>query len=91
MRNDMQSNENRVQKNVGKMAKEVKRYAEKIPSSTFLGLAAGSVLLSATLAIFGRHKSLANFVGLWAPTLILAGLYKKISQLENDDLSEHLH
>lgn len=91
MRNDMQSKEHRVQKNVGDMAKEVGRYAEKVPTSTFLGLAAGSVLLSATLALFGRHKSLANFVGLWAPTLILAGLYKKVSQLEGGEISKHLH
>jgi hypothetical protein len=87
----MESNENRVQRNVGKVAKEVERYTEKVPSSTFIGLAMGSVLLSATLALFGRHKSLANFVGLWAPTLILAGLYKKISQLKGEDIAKQMH
>lgn len=91
MRNEMQSGESRKPQNMGNVVKEVEHYASRVPSSTFISLAAGSVLLSAALALFGRQKALANFVGLWAPTLVLAGLYKKISQLESENHSQKMH
>jgi len=32
----------------------------------------------------GRHTGLANFVGQWAPTLLVMGLYNKIVKLERE-------
>jgi hypothetical protein len=54
----------------------------KIPPVSFLALAVGSIALSAGLAIFSERKQFASFVGLWAPTFMLFGIYNKLQQLE---------
>ncbi len=54
----------------------------KIPPVSFLALALGSIALSAGLAIFSERKQFASFVGLWAPTFMLFGIYNKLQQLE---------
>jgi hypothetical protein len=49
---------------------------EEIPTQTYLGLAFGSVVLSAFLYLIGR-RSASVFVGQWAPTFgVLALVYK---------------
>jgi hypothetical protein len=49
----------------------------KIPSSAFLGLALASIGVSLACQITGR-KQLSNFVGQWAPTFLILGLYNKV-------------
>lgn len=52
--------------------------AKSIPSDSFVGLALGSMVISGFLALFSSRRSLANFVGLWAPSLLLLGIYNKL-------------
>lgn len=49
----------------------------KIPSSTFLALALASMGAALAFQVTGR-KSWGNFVGQWAPTLLIMGLYNKV-------------
>ena len=51
----------------------------KVPSLAFLGLALGAMAASAALVITGR-KQLGNFVGQWAPSILIMGLYNKLAK-----------
>lgn len=72
----------------GKFTKNIERQTSKLPSSVYLGLAAGSVLISAALALSERRRGLANFVGLWVPSILLLGVYNKIVKTQGSDQSE---
>jgi hypothetical protein len=50
---------------------------KELSPDIFLAGAAGSVALSLLLRLTGRDHD-AHFVGQWAPTLLLVGLYRKI-------------
>jgi len=71
----------------GTLAKTIEEQTAKLPSDTFLWLAVGSIGLSAVLKIAGKsHGSL--FVGQWAPTFLLLGVYNKlVKQLGSDRVS----
>jgi hypothetical protein len=64
----------------GRVARSIERQTAKLPSDTFLWAALGSVGLSLALEIAGK-KDAANFVGHWAPTLLILGLYNKMVKL----------
>lgn len=68
------------------VTRSVESRTAKIPSIGYLGLAIGSMGLSAILAFGLRRKELANFVGLWAPTILIMGLYNKLVKIEHEDL-----
>lgn len=68
----------------GEMTRKIEQQTAKIPSVSFLGLAVGSMVASAALAFFARRKELANFVGLWAPSLLLIGVYNKLVKMESE-------
>jgi hypothetical protein len=71
----------------GQVAKTIERATAKLPSDTFLWLAIGSMIVSATMQLAGKkHGSV--FVGQWAPSFLLFGLYNKlVKQLGSDRLS----
>ncbi len=69
----------------GSLTKQVDQVTAKLPSLGYLGLAMGSMALSAGLAVFTNRKSLANFVGLWVPSFMLMGIYNKLVKLEGSD------
>lgn len=73
----------------GEMTKTIESYTARIPSVSFLGLALGSMALSAGIAAFTERKTLANFFGLWVPTLLLCGIYNKLVKLEGHDYAHH--
>jgi hypothetical protein len=77
----------------GRFTKSVEDYTAQVPSIAYLGLAVGSMLLSASLAGFTKRKTLANFVGLWVPTIMLVGIYNKLVKLDGHDQrsSQQLH
>jgi hypothetical protein len=68
----------------GKVAKAIEDQTAKLPSDTFLWAAVGSMATSMTLQLMGnKHASL--FVGQWAPTFLIFGLYNKlVKQLGSD-------
>jgi hypothetical protein len=51
----------------------------RVPSLAFMGLAIGAMAASAALVLTGR-KQLGNFVGQWAPSILIMGLYNKIAK-----------
>ena len=68
----------------GGLARPIEKMTAQIPSDTFLWLAWGSIAASLTLKIMGRDKD-ALFVGQWAPTFLIHGLYNKmVKQLGHD-------
>ena|SRR5947209_8415185 len=68
----------------GAVARSIEHYTAQLPSDTFLWAALGSIGLSLALRIGGnRHDAL--FVGQWAPTFLLLGLYNKIVKVAGSD------
>lgn len=68
----------------GVVARTIEQQTAKLPSDTFLWLAAGSIATSATLKMMGRSHD-ALFVGQWAPTFLILGLYNKIVKVLGSD------
>lgn len=76
----------------GQLTKKIEQFTAQVPSIAYLGLAAGSMVLSASIAAFSRKKTFANFVGLWVPTLLLIGIYNKLVKLHpTEDMSSIRH
>jgi hypothetical protein len=73
----------------GELTKRVEEQTAKVPSIGYLGLAIGSMAVSAGLLIFSERKEYANFVGLWAPAFMLMGIYNKLVKLEGSDKSQN--
>lgn len=68
----------------GFLAKSIEEQTAKLPSDTFLWLAFGSIGASLALKLSGRERD-ALFVGQWAPTFLLLGVYNKlVKQLGSD-------
>lgn len=58
----------------------IEQQAAKFPSSFFLFLALGSMLLSVSFEVAGRERA-SRFVGMWAPALLTMGVYNKVIKL----------
>lgn len=61
----------------GSITRIIEQQTAKIPSSLFLTLAIGAMIGSATFEVFGNPRG-SRFVGMWAPTLLIAGVYNKL-------------
>ncbi len=72
----------------GFLAKSIEEQSAKLPSDTFLWLALGSIAASLTFKISGRDKD-ALFVGQWAPTFLLLGVYNKLVKQLGSDRTEN--
>ena len=71
----------------GMVARTIEEQTAKLPSDTFLWLAAGSIAASLALQLLGnRERSL--FVGQWAPTFLILGLYNKLVKVAGSDRVE---
>jgi hypothetical protein len=68
----------------GRVARMIEQQTAKLPSDTFLWAALGSIGLSLALELSGKERT-ATFVGHWAPTFLLLGLYNKLVKLEGSD------
>ena len=72
----------------GRLAKTIEDQTAKLPSDAFLWMAVGAMTASATLQLMGnRHVSL--FVGQWAPTFLIFGLYNKMVKQLGSDRAEN--
>jgi hypothetical protein len=68
----------------GTVARSIEEQTAKLPSDTFLWAAGASIAASATLQLMGNRQA-SVFVGQWAPTLLILGLYNKlVKQLGSD-------
>jgi hypothetical protein len=68
----------------GPVARTIEQQTAKLPSDTFLWAALGSIGASLAFLIAGDQKK-ANFIGQWAPTLLILGLYNKMVKLHGSD------
>ena len=68
----------------GQVATAIEEQTAKLPSDTFLWAAMGSIGLALVLQMSGKKES-ANFVGQWAPTLLILGLYNKLVKVAGHD------
>jgi hypothetical protein len=69
----------------------VEEGAKFIPPVGFLGLGMAAIAASAVLQFSYKRKEVANFVGLWVPTILMFGIYNKIVRLEDELLIQHRH
>jgi len=61
----------------GPVAKAIEKQTAKLPSDLFLWGAGAAIAGSLTLRFLDRDRD-SQFVGQWAPTLLILGLYNKI-------------
>ncbi len=68
----------------GMVARTIEEQTAKLPSDLFLWAAVGSIAGSVCLQMAGKqHESL--FVGQWAPTFLILGLYNKLVKVAGSD------
>jgi hypothetical protein len=86
--NEMMENEPRSmprpEHREGRIARSLEQQTARIPSDAWLWAAVGSMGLSLALELSGKEKT-ANFVGHWAPTFLIFGLYNKMVKLQGSD------
>jgi hypothetical protein len=68
----------------GAVARTIEQQTSKLPSDLFLWTAMGSIGLSLVMMLTGEEKK-AHFIGQWAPTLLILGLYNKMVKLHGSD------
>ncbi len=68
----------------GRSARMMEEQTAKLPSDTFLWAAGAAIIGSLALQVMGRKEE-SNFVGQWAPTLLIIGLYNKMVKLLGHD------
>ena len=68
----------------GPVARAIEQQTAKLPSDIFLWAAVGSISASLVMMLMGDEKK-ANFVGHWAPTFLILGLYNKMVKLHGSD------
>lgn len=78
----------RQQHSEGAVARSIEKQTAKLPSDTFLWAAVGAMAASATLQAMG-NKNVSLFVGQWAPTLLIFGLYNKLVKQLGSDRTEN--
>ena len=68
----------------GAVARMIEEQTANLPSDLFLWAAGGSIVGSLALEMMGEdHKAL--FVGQWAPTFLILGLYNKLVKLSGSE------
>jgi hypothetical protein len=80
----------RVEHREGPLARAIEEQTAKLPSDTFLWAAFTSIGISLALKISGRRHD-ALFVGQWAPTFLLLGIYNKLVKLHGSDSLDRTH
>ena len=68
----------------GRVAKAIEERTAEIPSDAFLWAAVGSMAGSLVLQSMG-HTEKSLFVGQWAPTLLILGLYNKLVKVAGSE------
>jgi hypothetical protein len=75
---------NRIEHSEGPVARALEEQTAKLPSDVFLWAAGASIATSLILKILDRHHE-ALFVGQWAPTILIFGLYNKLVKQHGSD------
>jgi hypothetical protein len=72
----------------GPVARAIEKQTARLPSDAFLWMAVGAMAVSGTLQMVG-NKHVSLFVGQWAPTLLIFGLYNKLVKQLGSDRTEN--
>jgi hypothetical protein len=64
--------------------KTIEKYTATLPSTIYLGVAVGAMVISLALQVGGRGKW-GNFIAQWVPTWLIIGVYNKLVKLEGHD------
>ena len=75
---------NPIEHSEGPVARALEEQTAKLPSDAFLWAAGASIAASLILKILDKHHE-ALFVGQWAPTILILGLYNKLVKLHGSD------
>lgn len=68
----------------GEVARTLEHRTAEMPSDWWLWAAGGSILGSLALRMMGRQDD-AQFVGQWAPTFLIIGVYNKIVKVAGSE------
>ena len=68
----------------GHLARMIEDHTAKLPSDVFLWAAAASIGGSLLLRLMDRKEE-STFVGHWAPTFLILGLYNKLVKVAGSD------
>ena len=68
----------------GPVARAIEEQTAKLPSDAFLWAAGASIATSLILKMLDRNHE-ALFVGQWAPTILILGLYNKLVKQHGSD------
>lgn len=67
-----------------KVDRIVEKTSDMAPSNAFVIASLASIVVSATLFLFGKKKA-SLFVGQWAPTFMLFGIFNKLTKNMGSD------
>lgn len=68
----------------GPLTRAIEEQTAKLPSDVYLGAAVASMAVSLTLQLMDKkHESL--FIGQWAPSFLILGLYNKLVKVAGSD------
>lgn len=68
----------------GPVARSIEQQTAKLPSDLFLWAAFGSIAGSLIFKMSGKNHE-ALFIGQWAPTFLILGLYNKMVKLHGSE------
>ena len=68
----------------GKVARAIENQTARLPSDLFLWAATGSIVASLVVRL-GGNRELSQFIGQWAPTLLILGVYNKVVKVSGHD------
>lgn len=68
----------------GPVARAIEKQTSRIPSDTFLWAAIGAMGVSLLLQTMNRRER-SLFIGQWAPTFLILGLYNKLVKVGGSD------
>jgi hypothetical protein len=71
----------------GELARTIESQTAKLPSDVWLWASIGSMVVSLGLQLSDnkKNKAASNFIGQWAPTLLILGLYNKLVKVGGHD------
>ena len=68
----------------GRVAKMIEQQTARLPSDLFLW-AAGAAMVTSLVLQAGGQRERSLFIGQWAPSLLILGLYNKLVKVAGSD------
>jgi hypothetical protein len=90
VRNSAEGFGGEAQPQEGPVARNIESVTSRLPSDIWLWTSIGSMLVSLGLQLSGNRKTkqVSNFIGQWAPTLLIFGLYNKLVKVAGHDRND---